>query len=168
MALQNFPEGSPGLRLWASTKIMAMSPLLVSALPVSPTANNPSCNLSGDFTEVLSTGRRKIQASPHHSVVTICEYDKVWTLQTFPSLWHCTSKIHMMILSHCYTHWKHLGLLRSRFTNSLPFCGAWGPQSPEPGKPFLSLLCLSSHDKKSPFKIQILMSERQNQTSIWI
>lgn len=56
---------------------MAMSFLLVSALSISPTANNPSCNLSGDF-----TGGTKIQASPHHSVVTICESDKVWTLQT--------------------------------------------------------------------------------------
>lgn len=31
---------------------------------------------------LLSTGRRKIQATPHHSVVTICESDKIWTLQT--------------------------------------------------------------------------------------
>lgn len=82
MALQNFSEGSPGLRLWASTKIMATFLLLVSALTISPTTNNPSCNLSGDFTEVLSTGGSKIQASPHHSVVIICEPDKACTLQT--------------------------------------------------------------------------------------
>lgn len=122
---------------------------------------------------MLSTNRRKIQPSPHHSAVTICESDKVWTLQTtvadfisFPVALHPHDD--PITLLYTLEAFKAIKVaLQCDRNNLLPFCGAWEPQSPEPGNSFLSLLCLSSHGKKFPFKIQILVSQRQHKPAFW-
>lgn len=66
---QSFPEGPSGLQLGESAEIMVTPSLSISAVSIGQAATSPWCDFSGDGTEVLRVGGRRIQALLHRSAI---------------------------------------------------------------------------------------------------